>query len=930
MTGSSKYWGEEEYPDAIYSVYLKKVRYVSPINDEGNSFNDKDSTQDHLQWETIREKVVKAGSLKRIVESLLDSEGKLDSRQFNIFFTTYRSFAKTEEVLDLIIEWYSCLSNELLLDSSKKSTERLKMMKSTLKSILVCWLDMYSDDFYVINFKNSLEKDKNEFILIEKIILFSKSNGLNDIKSKARKLREYFKNVLGEVGLCAQIPSIARVSFSLTGHEPPITISSPISSNNFKSKNIFDEKEHFRYAKALAESQSRAQMFDVACDNSLQIAEQLTFWDALLFKQLKIYQCLGSIWGKRHKLNSDYVYSVRATIDQFNSLCQRVMTSIVLPDCKIEFRAQIIEKWINIAKELHSLNNLSSLKAVLSSLQSQPVFRLKNVWSLVSKNSLSQLNELSSIFESNIEEEDFSEYQNDNSLLDNLTPKKPPRRTKSDLNMSFETTQGICPYLGTFLTELAMIDQAHPDKTDNGLINFEKHRFEFEVLAKLRLYQSAARAYSFSMDQAFCVWFHFLPALDEKECFVRSLDIEPYTNEQQMTPETARRKTRDAFIPGKINSLSKIFSGLNSSPKELSFPLGNSSFIEQRQKMKTLEKYNYSNESNYPPSGKLLEKPPKSQLRSRSQGSKKDCRYKTKENNINGYLTQKLSEKRNEENEFREERFSSSCSKEIMLGKEIAPNFVAHKKSPSMLPSTSTSFASSSLCTPSPISTEPTTSSSNGKFNRFPTTNQNIIKEENDYLKEVLERKKHFQKSTTSSSSSRSSLGMLIQQQQNNYFGGISPSSMSVSNCPREEQNFHLVRVGLDDSLQNELETTTNTNYKCIKVINGDKMIQVVRRALEKHLIDPEEALDYCLVQLLPDGGELVFPEKCNPFYAVAPDPLSPMTNCILRKKISKTNYINTPNLSSTISNSNQHPAEIKKLNKQKRSNLLRWSSGFL
>jgi len=60
-----------------------------------------------------------------------------------------------------------------------------------------------------------------------------------------------------------------------------------------------------------------------------------------------------------------------------------------------------------------------------------------------------------------------------------------------------------------------------------------------------------------------------------------------------------------------------------------------------------------------------------------------------------------------------------------------------------MLPSTSTSFASSSLCTPSPISTEPTTSSSNGKFNRFP--NQNIIKEENDYLKEVLERKKHFQ-----------------------------------------------------------------------------------------------------------------------------------------------------------------------------------------
>lgn len=775
MTGSSKYWGEEEYPDAIYSVYLKKVRYVSP--NEGISSYDKDSTLDHLQWETIREKVIKAGSLRRIIESLLDSEGKLDSRQFNIFFATYRSFSKSEEVLDLIIEWYSSLSDELLLDSSKKSAERLIMMKSTLKSILVCWLDMYSDDFYVLNSKSSSEKDKNEFILIEKLIIFSKSNGLNDIKNKARKLREYFKNVLGDVGLCAQIPSIARVSFSLTGHEPPITISSPISpSNNSKSKNIFDEKEQFNYAKALAESQSRAHMFDVTCDNSVQIAEQLTFWDALLFKQLKIYQCLGSIWGKRHKLNSDYVYSVRATIDQFNSLCQRVMTSIVLPDCKKEFRAQIIEKWINIAKELHSLNNLSSLKAVLSSLQSQPIFRLKNIWSLVSKNALTQLNELSALFESNTETEDLSDYQNDsnNSLSDTLTPKKLSRRTKSDLNMSLETTQGICPYLGTFLTELAMIDEAHSDRTDNGLINFEKRRYEFEVMARLRLYQSAARAYSIPIDQAFCVWFHFLPALDEKECFVRSLDIEPYTNEQQQTPETARRKTREAFIPqmGKINSLSKIFSGLNSSPKELNFPHGNSSFmaIEQQEKMKTLEKYNYynenNNESNYPsPSSKLLEKPPKSQQRSRSQGSKKDGRYKTTQpsnsqiigNNNNGYLPQKLSpligKRNNNCDDFRDERFSSSCSKEFMLRKEIAPNFVAHKKSPSMLLSTSTSFASSSLCTPSPISTEPTSSSS-GKFSRFPTTNQSMIKEENDYNypKEVSERKKHFQKSTSSSS----------------------------------------------------------------------------------------------------------------------------------------------------------------------------------
>lgn len=49
-----------------------------------------------------------------------------------------------------------------------------------------------------------------------------------------------------------------------------------------------------------------------------------------------------------------------------------------------------------------------------------------------------------------------------------------------------------------------MLDQAHVDNTPEGLINFEKRRREFEVLAKIRLFQSAARAYTIPMDQAFC------------------------------------------------------------------------------------------------------------------------------------------------------------------------------------------------------------------------------------------------------------------------------------------------------------------------------------------------------------------------------------------------------------------------------------------
>lgn len=82
------------------------------------------------------------------------------------------------------------------------------------------------------------------------------------------------------------------------------------------------------------------------------------------------------------------------------------------------------------------------------------------------------------------------------------------------------------PYLGIFLTDLTMLDTAVKDRLDNGYINFDKRRREFEVLAQIRHLQSSCKNCVFSSDRSFMLWYHSVPALTEEESYRLSNEIE--------------------------------------------------------------------------------------------------------------------------------------------------------------------------------------------------------------------------------------------------------------------------------------------------------------------------------------------------------------------------------------------------------------------
>ena len=113
---NSRHWGEEKEDDAIWGIYLKKVRYQRPssivqiVQARGNhSLGDRkspgssnnngvaNSAEDneeiaHLMWETVRVKVLRAGSLRKVIEAIANDDTDVQVRISDDFKTLRRNF----------------------------------------------------------------------------------------------------------------------------------------------------------------------------------------------------------------------------------------------------------------------------------------------------------------------------------------------------------------------------------------------------------------------------------------------------------------------------------------------------------------------------------------------------------------------------------------------------------------------------------------------------------------------------------------------------------------------------------------------------------------------------------------------------------------------------------------------------------------------
>uniref|UniRef100_A0A667I8Z7 Ral guanine nucleotide dissociation stimulator n=1 Tax=Lynx canadensis TaxID=61383 RepID=A0A667I8Z7_LYNCA len=481
------------------------------------------------------------------------------------------------------------------------------------------------------------------------------------------------------------------------------------------------------------------------------VAEQFTLMDAELFKKVVPYHCLGSIWSQRDKKGKEHLApTVRATVTQFNSVANCVITTC-LGDRTVTARdrARVVEHWIEVARECRVLKNFSSLYAILSALQSNSIHRLKKTWEEVSRDSFRIFQKLSEIFS------DENNYSLSRELLIKegtskfatleMNPKRAQKRPKET-----GVIQGTVPYLGTFLTDLVMLDTAMKDYLYGRLINFEKRRKEFEVIAQIKLLQSACNNYSITPEEHFGAWFRAMERLSETESYNLSCELEPPS---ESASNTLKAKKNAAIV--------KRWSDRQAPSTELS-----------------------------------------------SSGSS----------------------------------HSKSCD-QLRCGPYLSSGDIAD--------ALSVHSAGSSSSDVEEINVSFVPESPDGQEKKFWESASQSSPETSGISSA----------SSSASSSSASTTPVAATRTHKRSVSGVCSHSASLPLYNQQVGDCCIIRVSLD--------VDNGNMYKSILVTSQDKAPAVIRKAMDKHNLDEDEADEYELVQVISDDRKLKIPDNANVFYAM-------------------------------------------------------------
>ncbi|XP_067589763.1 ral guanine nucleotide dissociation stimulator-like 3 isoform X5 [Pseudorca crassidens] len=355
-------WGEETEDGAVYSVSLRRQRSqrLSPGAGPRGTQAPSPGADTFLHYRTSKVRALRAARLERLVRELVSGDREQDPGFVPAFLATHRAFVPTARVLDLLlpppppplppgVEIKKTEGRDLTFNNNLRA----------VVSVLGSWLRDYPQDFWDPPAHSDLGS-------VCTFLGWAAPSGA-EAREAEKLLGDFLKNAEPQ-------QEEEERSQTWAGHPGVAQIPRPDSPVG-----CLEEVEGL--------VREGPELLDFSVDD---VAEQLTLMDAELFSRVRPFECLGSVWSQRDRPGATGTAStVRATVTQFNTVTGCVLGSVLgSPGLAAPQRAQRLEKWIRIAQRCRELRNFSSLRAILSALQSNPIYRLKHSWGALSRRRL--------------------------------------------------------------------------------------------------------------------------------------------------------------------------------------------------------------------------------------------------------------------------------------------------------------------------------------------------------------------------------------------------------------------------------------------------------------------------------------------------------------------------------------------------------------
>nr|XP_036218676.1 ras-specific guanine nucleotide-releasing factor RalGPS1 isoform X1 [Bactrocera oleae] len=293
-----------------------------------------------------------------------------------------------------------------------------------------------------------------------------------------------------------------------------------------------------------------------------ELANQITLLDFPIFAAIQPDELTSCAWTKKDK--HVVTPNIVAFTKRFNHTSFWTVQEILSGE-QPKQRAEILTHFIKVSKKLHELNNLHSLFAIVSAMQSASIFRLKKTWACLSKKDRQAFERLSDIFS------DQNNWENLRAYLESLR-------------------LPCIPYLGLFLTDLIYIDLAHPHK--GGLEPEQRRNKMNNILRVIANYQQSNYTHIIPIEatQKYLTSIRYIEELQnifEEDQYKKSLKLEPAS---PSGPSSSSCSSKESF---NIDAITPALACLNLSPAKTigSMRIANSSgtkFIPGHRKCRSL------------------------------------------------------------------------------------------------------------------------------------------------------------------------------------------------------------------------------------------------------------------------------------------------------------------------------------------------------